>query len=102
MRESLPLEPILVNDENAASMLGIGVTMFRALIDDGTIGPTPICLKKRKLHSVRALREWERLGMPPRREWVAIVASDKKLCNGDCCGTAATCPAGQGSVGGSK
>lgn len=76
-RVRLP-EPLLVDDDGAAAMLGVGTTFFRELLKEGRIGPAPVRLKKRKLHRVDHLRRFVAEGLPDRKEWLRILAADKK------------------------
>lgn len=76
-RVRLP-EPLLVDDDGAAVLLGIGTSFFRQLLKEGRIGPAPVMLRKRKLHRVDHLRRFVREGLPDRREWLRILAADKK------------------------
>ena len=76
-RVRLP-EPLLVDDDGAAALLGIGTSFFRELMREGQIGPAPVRLRKRKLHRVDHLRRFVSEGLPDRREWLRILAADKK------------------------
>lgn len=60
------ITPLLLNDQQAAEMLGIGTSYFRRLIADGTIGPAPVALGKRRLHRRDLLEKWVSMGLPNR------------------------------------
>ena len=64
-------EPVLVGVEDAASMLGISVTAFKALDRTGQIGPMPIRIGtlQRRLYSVCEMRQWAEAGCPTRERW---------------------------------
>ena len=57
--------PILLDEETAASVCGIGKTLFRQLDKDGSV-PEPSRLHSRKVWSVRQLEVWSILGCPAR------------------------------------
>lgn len=67
------IEPVLVGIEDAASMLGISTTAFKALDRTGLIGPMPIRIGtlQRRLYSVCELRRWTEAGCPTRERWQA-------------------------------
>ena len=69
--QNLLIEPALVGTEDAASMLGISVTAFKALDRVGQIGPMPIRIGtlQRRLYSVCELRRWAEAGCPTRERW---------------------------------
>jgi len=64
-------EPLLVPDEVAAAMLGVGVSYFRGLLKQGAIGPEPVRLGRRQLHRVDLLRAFVEAGLPDRAAWLA-------------------------------
>lgn len=68
------IEPVLVGIEDAASMLGISVTAFKALDRMGGIGPLPVQIGtcRRRLYSVCELRRWAEAGCPIREQWTEI------------------------------
>lgn len=68
------IPPLLLDDSEAAQMLGIGTSYFRRLIADGTIAPTPTALGKRRLHRRDLLERWVLLGLPHRTSsaWRAV------------------------------
>ena len=65
------IDPVLVGIGDAASMLGISTTAFKALERTGQIGPMPIRIGtlQRKLYSVCELRRWAEAGCPIREIW---------------------------------
>ena len=69
--QNLLIEPALVGVDDAASMLGISVTAFKALDRVGQIGPMPIRIGtlQRRLYSVCELRRWAEAGCPTRERW---------------------------------
>jgi len=100
-RVSLP-EPLLVDDDGAAAMLGVGVSFFRELLKTGRIGPLPVRLGKRKLHRVDLLRRFVRAGLPDRREWLRITSENKKQPGCGCMASAAPESADTASAGGAE
>ena len=54
------IEPALVGIEDAASILAISATAFKALDRTGQIGPLPVVLGncRRRLYAVDELRRW--------------------------------------------
>ena len=82
-----PVEPILVNTQVAAKMLGLGVSYFSELVDQGVVGPMPVRLGKRVLHSVRLLRRWESMGMPDRAEFLRLLDDFEKKSGVGACST---------------
>ena len=64
------IEPALVGIEDAAFMLGISTTAFKALDRTGQIGPMPVHLGncRRRLYSVEELRRWATEGRCCSRE----------------------------------
>lgn len=66
------VEALLVNDEHAAAMLGIGVSYFRELLKSGAIGPQPVRLGRRQLHRPDLLQAWVMAGLPDRAAWLAM------------------------------
>ncbi len=65
------IEPVLVGIEDAASMLGISLSTFKALDRKGGIGPLPVQIStvKRTLYPVDELRRWALAGCPNREKW---------------------------------
>jgi hypothetical protein len=63
---------LLVNDEQAAGMLGIGVSYFREMLKSGAIGPQPVRLGRRQLHRPDLLQAWVMAGLPDRAAWLAM------------------------------
>ena len=70
----MKVEPILVGIEDAASLLGISVTAFKALDRAGQIGPLPVKIGtlKRRLWSVNELKQWVQVDCPIREIWQAM------------------------------
>ena len=65
-----PIEPLLVDTEQAAAACGIGrATWFRLKSAGKT--PAPVKLGGRVLYRLADLRLWVSLGCPPRREFEA-------------------------------
>ena len=65
-----PLEPLAVDAEQAASLLGMSRSMFYKMAESGQIGPMGRRFGKCVRYSVAELRDWSAAGMPPRHEWV--------------------------------
>ena len=73
-KQVVRVEPILVGLEDAAKMLGISPSTFKALDRKGGIGPMPVQIQtvKRTLYEVDELRAWARAGCPIRAKWKQI------------------------------
>ncbi len=65
------IEPIFVGLEDAARMLAISPSTFKALDRKGGIGPMPARIQtvKRTLYRVDELRRWAMAGCPIRERW---------------------------------
>ena len=61
-----PADRLLLNDREAAELLGIEQSYFRRLVGSGDIAPVPVRLGRRRLHRRDLLERWVRLGMPKR------------------------------------
>ena len=59
------LQPFLVDDKGAASLLNVSRAHFLKLRSSGRIDVTPISLGRRKLYSVSGLRSWVDGGCKP-------------------------------------
>ena len=59
------LQPFLVDDKQAASLLSVSRAHFLKLRDSGRIDVTPISLGRRKLYSVNGLKSWVDGGCKP-------------------------------------
>jgi predicted DNA-binding transcriptional regulator AlpA len=66
----IQLQPILVNSETAATMLGISKRHFDSLERGGKIGPMPAKLGGRVLWCADTLRSWAAAGCPAREQWL--------------------------------
>ena len=64
-----PVEPLAVDAEQAAGMLGLSRSMFYKMAESGQIGPMGRRFGKCIRYSLTELRAWEAAGMPPRHEW---------------------------------
>jgi len=67
----LTTEPLLVDGEAAARLLGISVRHLLSLDSGGRI-PQPVRLGRRRLWVVEELRAWARAGCPARDQWRVI------------------------------
>ena len=66
----LPVEPIAVDAEGAALMIGVSRSQFYKLLDAGKIGPMERRFGDKCVRfSLEQLRAWGAVGMPPRHEW---------------------------------
>ena len=70
--EVVKLEPITVSPKQAAELLGLSLSSFYAACSSGAIGPQGQKIGKRRLFSVKELKEWCAAGMPPRRVWIQM------------------------------
>ncbi len=68
---SITANPILVNAENAASLLGISRSFFYSLHSSGELGPLPVRLREKSLWRRAELQSWADAGCPPRETWLA-------------------------------
>jgi predicted DNA-binding transcriptional regulator AlpA len=63
-----PVEPLLVDTEQAAAVCGIGrATWFR--LKSAGMTPAPVKLAGRVLYRLDDLKKWVSLGCPPRKEF---------------------------------
>ncbi len=64
------IEPIAVDVDQAAALIGVSRSMFYALLDAGKIGPMGVKLGA-KCHRfpLAELRAWAEAGMPSREQW---------------------------------
>ena len=66
----ITLEPLAVNVEVAAKLIGVSRSHFLSMEKSGKIGPKPIeGMGKRCLYCVDELRRWTAAGMPRRADW---------------------------------
>jgi predicted DNA-binding transcriptional regulator AlpA len=65
-----PLKPLLVQTEQAATMLGVSMSMLRKL-DIVEQVPRPVRLGRKVLWSVAELEQWVAAGCPARHRWEA-------------------------------
>jgi hypothetical protein len=71
---SAPVEPLLVDTEQAAAACGVGrATWFR--LKSASKTPAPVKLAGRVLYRVDDLKLWVALGCPPRKEFEARKAA---------------------------
>jgi predicted DNA-binding transcriptional regulator AlpA len=63
------VEPVAVDDEGAAALLGLSRRGFQDFDRRGLIGPQPVKLGRAKRWPVDELRRWVAAGCPPRVEW---------------------------------
>lgn len=75
---TLCLDPLLVDDERAASICGLGRSYWCVLERSGLVGPRPVRLGRRRLWSVAELRAWVESGLPNRETWVMQTKRDGK------------------------
>ena len=66
------IEPLAVDAEQAAGLLGLSRSMFYKMADAGQIGPMGRRFGKCIRYSLTELRAWAAAGMPPRHEWQRI------------------------------
>ena len=64
-----PLEPLAVDAQQAAKLLGLSRSMFYKMAEAGRIGPQGVQLGKCKRYSLAELRAWTAAGMPRRELW---------------------------------
>ncbi len=62
-----PVPRVLVRDREAASMLGISVAHFRAMVSSGVVDVDPVRLGRAVRYSVASLQAWAKAGCPHRR-----------------------------------
>lgn len=67
--DAIRLEPLLLGAEDAATLLGIGRTLFLSMHSSGELGPLPRRLGRRTLWSREEIHEWVRAECPPRTKW---------------------------------
>ena len=65
-----PVEPLAINVDQAAGLIGVSRSMFYELMDAGTIGPMPVKFGPKCCRFPLAeLRAWAEAGMPSREQW---------------------------------
>jgi len=64
--------PLLIDFNEAARLIGVGVSTFYAMDRSGELGPQGIRLRRRRLWPVEELKAWVRAGCPHREQWVAM------------------------------
>ena len=68
--EIAQVEQLAIGPEQAAELMGLSLSSFYAACSSGAIGPQGRKIGKRRLFSVKELKLWCAVGMPPRREWI--------------------------------
>jgi predicted DNA-binding transcriptional regulator AlpA len=71
MADTLPIEPILVNAEQAARLLGISRSAFYSKLSAGLIIP-PVYIGESPRWSIEELTDWIRHGAPAAEQWLQI------------------------------
>jgi len=66
------IEPLAVDAEQAAVLLGMSRSMFYKMTEAGQIGPIGRRFGKCVRYSLAELRSWSEAGMPPRHLWQAM------------------------------
>ncbi len=64
--------PLLIDFNEAARLIGVGVSTFYAMDRSGELGPQGIRLRRRRLWPVAELTQWVKLGCPHREKWAAM------------------------------
>lgn len=70
------LEPLAVDAQQAAGLLGLSRSMFYKMVEAGKIGPAGRRFGNCVRYSVAELRAWVAQGMPPRHEWSTTQEDD--------------------------
>ena len=71
MTENTPeTDPLLMNADQAAALLGIGRTLFYSMHSSGRLGPLPIRFGRRILWRQDELKRWISADCPARCEWI--------------------------------
>ena len=65
-----PIEPLLLDSEQAAALCGVGKTLWWSLHSAGQV-PLPVKLGRRTLWRREELIEWINAGLPTRDKWMA-------------------------------
>lgn len=63
-------EKLLISAAEAATMIGVGRTLFYELNTSGRLGPMPVRLGRRTLWRKAELAEWVESGCPVREKWI--------------------------------
>jgi len=71
-QKTQPIRSLLVGATEAASLLGIGRSLFYSMHSSGRLGPLPVKFGSRRLWSVVELRLWIEARCPARSEWQAM------------------------------
>jgi hypothetical protein len=76
-RTATALEPLAVGREQVASLFSISLATLARWDASGQLGPMGIRKNGRKLWLLAELRQWTTLGMPERKEWLALKQAGK-------------------------
>ena len=63
------IEPLLLDDDQSATLCGIKKRHFNTMQRNGRLGPRPIRFGKAKRFSRLELERWIEAGCPPRHLW---------------------------------
>lgn len=70
--------PVLLDHEQAASLLGLSPTTLKRMARSGKIGPQPVKFSARLVRWVEAdLRAWAAAGCPTRKQWAERKAGER-------------------------
>ncbi len=64
-----PVEPLAIDAEGAARLLGLSRSMFYKMAEAGKIGPQGRRFGRCVRYSLPELKCWAHAGMPPRHQW---------------------------------
>ena len=64
--------PLLLDAEEAATLIGVSRAHLYALYSSGRLGPTPVRLGKRSLWRRDELESWVASDCPSRQQWQAM------------------------------
>ena len=78
-----PIEPLAVDLDQAATLIGVSRSMFYELMKDGKIGPKPVQFGPRCCRfPLSELRAWAATGMPSREQWGRLRNQQASKING--------------------
>ena len=63
---------LLLDADQAASLLNVGRSLFYSMHSSGQLGPLPVRLGRRTLWRREELKRWVDAGCLPRDQWVKI------------------------------
>lgn len=80
-KKDCEMQSLLLSAEDAATLLGIGRSLFSSMHSSGRLGPLPVKLGRRVLWNRKELELWVDVGCPARLQWRnKKVEENEKFC----------------------